>query len=223
MAKTFLREGWYACSEIAWDCDQASTCTWSARNLSSVCKMFIVNQAENVHSEPSWQVSLPAKISQSCSLCYVLWEPTRFPEPVPYSLHGVTTAWPGFSSRTLRAKACLSWAETISLKRDSGIISSVLLQHWQKYIYLRWCLHIPRDACIGSDPEPICYKSLKGHLWFLENITKTTTLGALAGKDSWFAMTNFWLTMSTPGRYFKCIGLPWEISVELECTQQNRE
>ena len=91
------------------------------------------------------------------------------------------------------------------------------------YTHLRWCLHIPRDACIGSDPEPICYKSLKGHLWLIENITQTTTLVALAGKDSWFTMTNFWLTMSTPGRNFKRIGLPWEIFVELECTQQNRE
>ena len=37
----------------------------------------------------------------------------------------VCTAWSGISSRSLRAKACLSWAGTISLKRESGIISSV--------------------------------------------------------------------------------------------------
>ena len=105
-ARILLREDWYA-----WECDQVSTS--SVRNWSSICRMFIVNQE-----------SLPAKSAR-----VVFWLTfsgnLRFPEPVPYWLHGVITFWSGLSSRSLRAKACLSWAGTISLKRESGIISSV--------------------------------------------------------------------------------------------------
>ena len=144
MARIFLREDWYA-----WDCNQASTL--SVRKWSSICRMFKVNQ----EFLPATSARVVFWLTFSGNLGFPKAKTKACAVLITWCDHSLI----GLSSRSLWAKACLSWAGTISLKRESGIISSrpprgstnvssVLLQHQQKY--LCWCLYIPRDACIGS-------------------------------------------------------------------------